>query len=42
MASAVREPTVGYHPFSTEVLTVSREPGAEQYQVGSLTGAVAS
>ena len=42
MASAVREPTVGYHSSGTGVLTATRDPGAEQYLVGSLTGAVAS
>ena len=41
-ASAVREPTVGYHSSSTGVLTVTRKPGTGQYLAGSLTGAVAS
>jgi hypothetical protein len=36
------EPALGYHPFNTEILTVCREPDIGQYQVGSLTGAVAS
>ena len=33
---------MGYHPFIAEILTARRNPGAEQCQVGSLTGAVAS
>ncbi len=36
------EPTVRYHSFRARVLTVTRYPGTGQYQVGSLTGAVAS
>ncbi len=36
------EPTVRYHSFRARVLTVTRHPGTGQYQVGSLTGAVAS
>ena len=36
------EPPLGYHPFDVEVLTICRNPGIEQCQVGSLTGAVAS
>ena len=36
------ESTLGYHPFNTGILTVIGEPVTGQYQVGSLTGAVAS
>ena len=36
------EPTLGYHPYSTGFLTMARDPGRGQSQVGSLTGAVAS
>ena len=36
------EPTLGYHSSNVEVLTMCRDPGIGQYQVGSLTGAVAS
>jgi hypothetical protein len=33
---------VGYHPNGIEILTRARNPGGEQCQAGSLTGAVAS
>ena len=36
------EPTLGYHPSCTGFLTPGRDPAGRQYQVGSLTGAVAS
>ncbi len=36
------ESLLGYHPSNTRVLTKGREPAFGQYQVGSLTGAVAS
>ena len=36
------EPSLGYHSFVVEVLTQRGDPGCGQYQVGSLTGAVAS
>ena len=36
------EPLVRYHSFRARVLTFTRYPGSGQYQVGSLTGAVAS
>ena len=36
------EPTLGYHSCVIGVLTRCRDPGFEQCQVGSLTGAVAS
>ncbi len=36
------EPLVRYHSFRARVLTLARYPGRGQYQVGSLTGAVAS
>ena len=36
------ESPLGYHPCSVGVLTAYREPVSGQWQVGSLTGAVAS
>jgi hypothetical protein len=36
------EPTVRYHSSEARILTFSRYPAKEQFQVGSLTGAVAS
>ncbi len=36
------EPTLGYLPGCFGLLTPRRDPGGEQRQVGSLTGAVAS
>ena len=43
MRTPVRmESSLGYHPSNTGVLTMCRNPGIGQYQVGSLTGAVAS
>ena len=36
------EPLLGYHPCVTGFLTMVRDPGRGQCQVGSLTGAVAS
>ena len=36
------ESMVRYHSFRARVLTFTRYPGSGQYQVGSLTGAVAS
>ena len=36
------EPTLGYHSCVTGALTSGRDPALGQYQVGSLTGAVAS
>ena len=36
------ESPVEYHSFHTRILTGGREPVTGQYQVGSLTGAVAS
>ena len=41
-ASAYVEPTLGYHPFVTGILTWTRKPGNGQCQADSLTGAVAS
>ena len=38
----VVEPPLGYHPSCSGLLTRYRDPGREQRQVGSLTGAVAS
>ena len=36
------ESTFGYHPEIIEVLTLDRYPDRGQFQMGSLTGAVAS
>ena len=36
------ESTFGYHPEIIEVLTLDRNPDRGQFQMGSLTGAVAS
>ena len=36
------EAILGYHPLDSELLTRCRDPGREQREVGSLTGAVAS
>jgi hypothetical protein len=36
------EATLGYHPSCSGLLTRCRDPGREQREVGSLTGAVAS
>ena len=36
------EPLVRYHSSQARILTLTRYPGREQFQVGSLTGAVAS
>lgn len=36
------EPMVRYHSGEARILTYNREPVEEQFQVGSLTGAVAS
>jgi hypothetical protein len=36
------ESTVRYHSGKARILTVARNPGTGQFQVGSLTGAVAS
>ena len=41
-ASASVESLLGYHPLITGILTLCRNPGSEQCQAGSLTGAVAS
>ena len=41
-ALASVEPSLRYHPDRAVVLTWARDPGREQRQVGSLTGAVAS
>ena len=38
----LRESTLGYHSSDVGTLTMCRNPGIGQYQVGSLTGAVAS
>ncbi len=37
-----RSQNVRYHSREARILTLSRKPGEEQFQVGSLTGAVAS
>jgi hypothetical protein len=36
------ESTVRYHSGEARILTLTRKPGEEQFQAGSLTGAVAS
>ncbi len=36
------ESSVRYHSSEARILTLARNPGEEQFQVGSLTGAVAS
>ena len=36
------EPSVRYHSKEARILTPTRKPGGGQFQVGSLTGAVAS
>ena len=36
------EPSLRYHPDCARALTLVRDPDREQWQVGSLTGAVAS
>ena len=41
-ASAVVESPLKYHPVCAGTLTLTRDPGRGQRQVGSLTGAVAS
>ena len=38
----IKEPMVRYHSNEARILTCSRKPGEGQFQVGSLTGAVAS
>ncbi len=38
----ILEPTVRYHTSKAKILTLNRYPVREQFQVGSLTGAVAS
>ena len=42
MASATGEATLEYHPVHVRMLNAARYPGCGPYQVGSLTGAVAS
>jgi hypothetical protein len=42
LALAGMEPTLKYHPYCFEVLTLARNPGRGHCLVGSLTGAVAS
>ena len=41
-ASALPEPTLGYHSYDIGILTCGRYPVGGHCQVGSLTGAVAS
>ena len=38
----IKESLVRYHSIKARILTFSRNPAREQFQVGSLTGAVAS
>ncbi len=42
MLVGIAESLVRYHSVKTRILTFTRYPGREQFQVGSLTGAVAS
>ena len=42
LALASVEATLKYHPVCAGALTQTRYPGREQWQAGSLTGAVAS
>ena len=41
-ALAGMEPSLGYHPYCSEILTRTLKQGREHCQAGSLTGAVAS
>ena len=40
--AGISEPMVRYHSSKAKILTSNRYPVEEQFQVGSLTGAVAS
>ncbi len=40
--AGMMESSVRYHSGEARILTVARYPGTGQFQVGSLTGAVAS
>jgi hypothetical protein len=40
--AGILEPMVRYHSSKAKILTSNRYPVEEQFQVGSLTGAVAS
>ena len=40
--SGSEESPLGYHSYLTEILTIYRKPGMGPWQMGSLTGAVAS
>ena len=40
--SVSAEPLLGYHSYLTEILTHGRDPARGPWQMGSLTGAVAS
>ena len=42
VAPAIMEPTLKYHPGPAWCLTLTRNPGSGQCQLGSLTGAVSS
>ena len=42
VALAIVESSLKYHPVYDGALTLARDPGQEQRQAGSLTGAVAS
>ncbi len=42
MLVGIAESLVRYHSVKARILTLTRYPGREQFQVGSLTGAVAS
>ncbi len=41
MLVGIAESLVRYHPVKARILTFTRYPGREQFQAGSLTGAVA-
>ena len=40
--SGSEESLLGYHSYLIEILTLSRDPARGPWQMGSLTGAVAS
>ncbi len=42
MLVGIAKSLVRYHSVKARILTFTRHPGREQFQVGSLTGAVAS
>jgi hypothetical protein len=42
LPSGSKESLLGYHSYSIEILTLGRKPDKGPWQMGSLTGAVAS